>query len=104
MGKAFPAIFPLLGWMRTSARAPEKTSNNSLHRPKHFFKPLRLYQCSQAKVLGMGNEKPRGGSRGACDTQSFRPLVQEVEVSSGRDYSPAACVSTRYPPRVVLFG
>ena len=38
-------------------------------------------------------KSPRWQPRGH-DTQSFRPLVQEEEVSSGRDYSSAVRVST----------
>lgn len=38
------------------------------------------YGLSQASQ-SFGIEKPRGGSRGANDTQFFRPLVQEEVVS-----------------------
>src|ERR1700733_2487 len=56
---------------------------------------LRLYECSlkqgcrrSAREL---QENPRGGSRGASDTHSFRPLVQEEKVSFGEIYF------SRYP-------
>jgi len=39
-------------------------------------------------------EKPRGGSRGASDTQSFRPLVQEERGVLRGGYLPASRVST----------
>jgi len=62
---------------------------------KHSGQVIRLYRCSSFdSCTGQDSEKtPRWQPRG-CDTQSFRPLVQEEVVSSGREYSPAACVST----------
>jgi hypothetical protein len=47
--------------------------------------PERRAALGQSENL---QEKPRGGSRGAVDTHSFRPLVQEEKVSFGEGYSP----------------
>ena len=45
----------------------------------------------------IARKKPRGGSRGAIDTQSFRARNQEVEVSSSGGYSsPCLCVNSTY--------
>ena len=59
---------------------------------KHSQGVLRLYECSRNAGLLLVSqrnlqEKPRGGSRGAVDTHSFRPLVQEEKVSFGEIYS-----------------
>src|SRR2546427_12390428 len=50
-------------------------------------------QLNTGLFLARFRKTPRWQPRGH-DTQSFRPLVQEEEVSSGREYSSAACVST----------
>lgn len=53
-------------------------------RAKHSRGVIRLYECSWQAVWGeVGiQKKPRGGSRGAVTRKSFRPLVQEEQVSS----------------------
>jgi hypothetical protein len=56
METGFPYV-PINGMSDEICAGEENLTNNSLHRPKHFFSPVRLYQCSQAKVLGMGKRK-----------------------------------------------
>src|ERR1700743_127427 len=46
--------------------------------------PERRAALGSQRIL---QEKPRGGSRAAVDTHSFRPLVQEEKVSFGEGYS-----------------
>jgi hypothetical protein len=64
---------------------------NLIRATKQMHGALRLYQCSRkqgcCRSVRELQEKPRGGSRGASDTHSFRPLVQEEKVSFGEIYS-----------------
>src|SRR5215471_7623702 len=58
------------------------------------FSSIRVQPSSGCSGWKEFEEKPRGGSRGVIDTQSFRLLDQEEEVSATRGYSSPACVST----------
>jgi len=49
---------------RNRQRPQRNMYNNSWNRPKHFFNPLRLYQCSQGKVSGVKTKTPRWQPRG----------------------------------------
>src|SRR5215831_20216232 len=58
------------------------------------FSSIRVQPSSGCSGWKEFKEKPRGGSRGVIDTQSFRLLDQEEEVPATRGYSPPASVST----------
>jgi len=53
-------------------------ARRNIHRRKFVYTGAAPYRAAQGEI----QKKPRGGSRGVRDTQFFRPLVQEEEVSS----------------------
>src|SRR5215469_2165561 len=59
-----------------------------------WFSSIRVQPSSGCSGWIEFQKKPRGGSRGAIDTRSFRLLDQEEAVPRTRGYSSLACVST----------
>src|SRR5215469_891284 len=65
------------------------------------FSSIRVQPSSGCSGWKEFEEKPRGGSRGVLDTQSFRLLDQEEEVPATRGYSsPCQCVNSLLPGQV----